>query len=706
MNPHPTIELPVAEWKTALTGLSKVISKRTSLPVLEHLRVTRTAAGAVTLQVTDLDVTCTYQAAQPNAGEPCDFLVPFAPLHQAVKGSKETVQLIAETDGPIRLRTFIGASPMEQSFASLPVDEFPPAPVLTGRPVPLAAVFRDTLRQALDCCGEDYTRHILHHVCVDTRYPEGHYLTATNGQHLFCANSFQFDLKAPGLIPDRPFLRWNKFMEDGAIELSVQAPTKSAEPWVQLQSGSWTFLAKSSDLEFPNWRQVVPAPKRTRTHIQLDGGAVATLLAGVPRLPGGDALNRPVTLEIAGSTLLVKAKTKDAPDWTCLPVAGATITGKTVSITLNRDYLLKALRFGLTTVAIEDELTPLDFHEGGRRMIVSPVRPQAPPAAPEPATPQHPSPNWRGCKKLRAEDLGLKAEDVSGRLISLGHKRLLPRDATAALALIEGRTHAFVEANTFPFLGGLAHFLPNGRLDDVTTRLHELEAGFWAAKADFLRRYAELRESAAAEWRALAEKLVTHPEQLVATIESSFPLPQQMDRCFAFETHQFQVSAPEALQRELITTAEQQVVIHARQRAANEASAKIRRDVEIFVADCVASLREQTATLCQEMLTSIQTSGTGVHQKTLNRLVRFIDQFQQLNFANDTEMARQLATVRTELLTRTAEEYRASGPAGRATLVAGLARLGAEARSLAQQDASELVQRFGSLGQRKFQLAA
>ncbi|MEN9634742.1 MAG: hypothetical protein RL077_3146 [Verrucomicrobiota bacterium] len=158
MNPHPIIELPVAEWKTALTGLSKVISKRTSLPVLEHLRVTRTAAGAVTLQATDLDVTATYLAAQPNAGEPCDFLVPFAPLNQSVKGSKEIVQRIAEADGPIRLRTFIGASPMEQAFAPLPVDEFPPMPLVTGNPVPLDATFRDRFRQALDCCSDECKR--------------------------------------------------------------------------------------------------------------------------------------------------------------------------------------------------------------------------------------------------------------------------------------------------------------------------------------------------------------------------------------------------------------------------------------------------------------------------------------------------------------------------------------------------------------------
>ena len=395
MNPNPIIELPVAEWKTALTGLAKVISKRTTLPVFEHLRVTRTVAGAVTLQATDLDVSACYQAQAPNAGEPCDFLVPFAPLNQAVKGSKETVQLIAEANGPVRLRTFVGASPMEQSFATLPVDEFPPAPLVTGKPVSLDATFRDSFRQALDCCSDDAGRHVIQHVCLDTRHAEGHYLAASDGHHLFCANSFKFDLKAPVLIPDLPFLRWTKFMEDGAIELCVKPKTKTEGPWVQLKSGPWTFISKSCGDEFPTWKNAVPAPNSGRTRIQLDGGAVATLLAGVPRLPGGDALNRPVTLEVLSDGLLVKAKTKDAPDWTCLTVAGASITGKPVNITLNRDYLLKALRFGLTTVEIEDGLTPLDFYEGGRRMIVMPVRPQEPPAAPEPATPtsSEPSPS-------------------------------------------------------------------------------------------------------------------------------------------------------------------------------------------------------------------------------------------------------------------------------------------------------------------------
>ena len=89
---------------------------------------------------------------------------------------------------------------------------------------------------------------------------------------------------------------------------------------------------------------------------------------------------------------------------------------------------------------------------------------------------------WRGCKKLHPEDLGLKAQDVSARIISLGHKRLLPKDATAELTLIESRAHALIDANAFPFLNGIGHFLPNMKLAEVTERLNALEAEFWQAK--------------------------------------------------------------------------------------------------------------------------------------------------------------------------------------------------------------------------------
>jgi hypothetical protein len=312
---------------------------------------------------------------------------------------------------------------------------------------------------------------------------------------------------------------------------------------------------------------------------------------------------------------------------------------------------------------------------------------------------------WRGCKKLKPEDIGIDPGNLSDRLISLGHKRLLPREATAALGLIESRAHALIDSNTFPFLGGLAHFVPNSKLQEITGKLDQFEREFWKAKEEFIRRYGALRESASREWRQMAEKLVHDPERLVATIENSFPRVDQMDRFFGFNTHLFQIAAPERLGLDLVTLADQQGIMNARQEAARAAARKIQENVQSFIAECAATLREQTAALCDEMLASIQTCETGVHQKTLNRLVRFIDQFKEMNFVNDTVMEERLERVRRELLSRTAEQYRDSRSA-QEQLVRGLAQLRDHARQLAKTDAAELVQRFGAMGRRKFHLAA
>ncbi len=312
---------------------------------------------------------------------------------------------------------------------------------------------------------------------------------------------------------------------------------------------------------------------------------------------------------------------------------------------------------------------------------------------------------WRGTKKLRPEDIGIKAEDLSERLISLGHKRLLPKEATASLALVESRAHSLIETNTFPFLNGLAHFLPNLKLEEITGKLRGLETEFWQAKETFLGRYGALRASASVEWRTMAQKLVSDPDLLLANIEASFPSVKQMERFFGFDVRLFQIAVPDRLGLDTVTVGDQQAVMLARQQAAQAAGDKIREDVQTFIADCVSTLREQTAQLADEMLGSIKESETGVHQKTLNRLVRFIEQFKQMNFVNDTEMEERLEGVRSELLSRTAEEYRDSA-SSRARLVNGLSRLRDHARALANTDTSQLVNRFGELGRRKFHLAA
>jgi len=312
-------------------------------------------------------------------------------------------------------------------------------------------------------------------------------------------------------------------------------------------------------------------------------------------------------------------------------------------------------------------------------------------------------------KRLAAADLGLRPDQVDGRLMSLGHKRLLPRDALSRLALVESRAHALVEGSTFPFLGGLARFLPNGKLQEVQAGLAALQAEFQGAGEDFLAHYRQHRDGAIQEWQQLAGRIgggQDQQERLVAQIGASFPLPDTVRRRMGFDVHLFQIALPEGASLDLASFGSQAELARARGEAAEAARREIRQGVEGFIADCVTSLRGQTAQLCEEMLQSMRDGKTGgVHQRTLNRLSRFIEEFRQLNFAGDQEMARQLDLARDALLQRSAADYRAD-PAAARDLESGLAQLRDHARHLATRDATELVESFGQLGRRRLQMAS
>ncbi len=137
MNP---ITLPVAELKPALIGLGKIISRRTTLPVLGCLLVQRNPDGWVTLAATDLDTTASVRLEQPGEGGPTSLLVPFAELQKTVKSCNNGEEIMVEGSGnQVTLRYPIGSQFAEQKIESLPVEDFPPAQHIDGTPVSLAA---------------------------------------------------------------------------------------------------------------------------------------------------------------------------------------------------------------------------------------------------------------------------------------------------------------------------------------------------------------------------------------------------------------------------------------------------------------------------------------------------------------------------------------------------------------------------------------
>ena len=209
-----------------------------------------------------------------------------------------------------------------------------------------------------------------------------------------------------------------------------------------------------------------------------------------------------------------------------------------------------------------------------------------------------------------------------------------------------------------------------------------------------------LRDRALAEWREASWQL-GGSERLLHTIEQSFPPAGTISKRFTFDTRLFQVAAPDSIRLEIVEGVEQMEVAEDRRRIADEASRRLQSDLDGFIRESVTTLREETARLASDVIATIEGAESGVHQRTLNRLSSFIDNFRSLNFAGDQQLEVTLEKFRRDLLGRSAEDYRNNTGAMR-DLTAGLDRLRESAVQLARGDAGDVLSHFGQMGTRRF----
>jgi DNA polymerase III sliding clamp (beta) subunit (PCNA family) len=383
------ITLPGAELKTALSGLNKLAGRRTSLPVLGCLKISRQKTGQITMQGTDLDAFATYHLESNQPGEPVEKLVPLEQLNQAFKAntSKQDMQLVCD-GAATKLRYRLGGSPVEQPVNTLPVDEWPPMPKLTTESSPLPPDFGGVLKQAMACCSD--CRPVLRGACLDARDKDGHYIVASDGQMLYAANSFTFPFTASVTIPDSKFLTGSGLLDAGVCFLAVQPGRKPDDLMrISLRNQRWQFVTRELEGPFPEWKKNLVKLNDQWTRIQLKPEAVTSLLQVIPNLPGNDGQHQVIRLRV-DKVLTVEGRNKSDTEPTKVDINDVVITGKAKDLSLNREYLLNALRFGFTELAILDERSPLVISEAGRQMIIMPVNPNgsqtARPTMPAPQT--------------------------------------------------------------------------------------------------------------------------------------------------------------------------------------------------------------------------------------------------------------------------------------------------------------------------------
>ena len=307
MNPHPTIKLPVAELKTAIGGLTKVIPRHSTLPVLGMIHVERDRQGWVHLTGTDLDTFLSLRLEAPQQiGDPAKCLVPFAELQKLGKTcpADEVLDLEVLSEDKLLLRHRIGSHPVEQVITVRPVGTSPSRRRSPLRPSAWMKPPAARLLEALACASDDETRVILNGAYLDVSKPTGHYAVATDGRHLFASNSLHLALPSSVLIPDHRFLSWSGFVKDGQWKLAVQHPRRT-----RAATCVWKAAAgrSSPSRSRARTRTGAPSPTMCASLAAISRSTIRRRKRSIESCPGCRETTRPITRSVctacrAGST--------------------------------------------------------------------------------------------------------------------------------------------------------------------------------------------------------------------------------------------------------------------------------------------------------------------------------------------------------------------------------------------------------------------
>ncbi len=355
------------ELHLALTGLRRVISKKTSIPALSHVLVSSYIGSGCTITGTDLDTFAIYRV-QDVHGEITDFqtLIPLDALMRLTKTAKRdrvTLNPLVNSewleitiDGPLGVRTHYLNLMHSDEYPELPER----IPVQDCGPELLPAY-----RKAAPFASDDETRMVLNGIRLDVEELGIPRVVTTDGRRLCALSVPSIPLETSVTIPLIKFLLWNR-LED-TCRLGAD------ETRFQIESGPWTVLGRLIEGTYPNWRQVVPSEDGP-DHFTLNEADMPMFREAVQTLPirYPESKEAPLILREVGGQLELSAQDENGNITTrVLPTCPVT-PGLEVSV--NRNKLKEAVDSGFTTWTLSGGMNPLCSRDRDNLHVLMPLR--------------------------------------------------------------------------------------------------------------------------------------------------------------------------------------------------------------------------------------------------------------------------------------------------------------------------------------------
>ncbi len=367
--------------KDAVAGLTRVVSKRTSLPILGCVRIASEDAGC-TMTATDLDQTLAFKC-KSSAFESGTVIVPFDTLNLLTRGpDAEPVTFESGRKKELTILNTVAGQEIGRTFEVADPDEWPgPTPAADVGPVDPA--FLANFRRASLFASDDQSRVILNGVCLHVDEKAGDYLVTTDGRRMGAFNTIKLPLRESCVVPASRFMLWSKLVPD---ELLIGSKQEKESGWFRLVTAQWDYRCRTQPGTYPNWRMVVPGEDGAH-QFNLSETDAELLKKILPTFAGHDAHNQPVKFDLRDSRTFIVGRGEDDKQPSRLELTDTRSIGPAGEISVDRKYLLDALTAGFRVFRFEDERSPLTSRsEDGGIHVVMPLRSGTTPSKPEPAT--------------------------------------------------------------------------------------------------------------------------------------------------------------------------------------------------------------------------------------------------------------------------------------------------------------------------------
>lgn len=363
------ITIPRSEIKEALAGLSRVVSRRATLPILQGVKFSA-KDGLLRVTATDLDQNLCYNFGSAEIEKAGAFVVNCEALKPFTRGKDEDRVILEEVGDAVAITNTVSGHAIIEHVAKFDVKEWPvdPPDVQTKS---VDGKFIEYFRKAVPFASTDESRALLNTIHLDVS-GTGHCIVATDGRRLTSFNSMALPLKMDCNIRPSKFLTWPKLTGD--IEIGAKKINDAV--WFCLKNQHWIYQSKSVDGTYPNWRQIIP--ERGAHAITFAENDVLMLSKVLSWFAGIDNKSNPITLVGKDGKLTLYGYNQENSSWSTLELKESRYEGPNNLLTVNRDYMLDAWQSGFRTFTFGDNHSPVYADDGQGKHVLMPITPMTP----------------------------------------------------------------------------------------------------------------------------------------------------------------------------------------------------------------------------------------------------------------------------------------------------------------------------------------